>query len=190
MRTAVTAATMGVGLLVMSSPAQAGIYDGDRGTWTTDETFELCGFTLHHVEHGEYNWRQFAMTGPSEGLFKNHVVNDYTATYTNVANGRFLVEEGHNQGHNIGTAPIVYGNVHEGTVLEEAWVTLSDMAGHVLVRENGSYTTVGYFDDGGDDVPGGTPVGESTVTRFSGRHPFAEMTDEQLCALITPGLEG
>ena len=185
-----TSATLAAGsLAVDSGVAHATKYDSERGTWTIDETFDLCGLTVHHVEVGTFNWHGFAMTGPSAGVFKNHTINDFTGTFTNIDNGRYITEAGHNNGHGIGTAPVVYGNVHDVTVLEQGWDVLRDLGGKVLARSTGSYTVEYLFDDGGDSVPGGSVVGEPTVTRISGLHPLDDATEQEFCALITPALQ-
>ena len=184
----VSAALATGSLAATATTAHATMYDSDRGTWSIDEEFDFCGFTVHHVENGTFNWHQFEMTGPSAGVFKNHTLNVFTGVFTNEANGKFFTEQGHNQGHGIGTAPIVYDNVHATTILEQGWDEIRDMSGALMARQVGSYTVEYLFDDGGDNVPGGSVVGDVTVTRVSGLHPLDEMTEEQFCGLVTAAL--
>ena len=65
-----------------------------------------------------------------------------------------------------------------------------DMTGAVMAREAGSYSLTLLFDDGGDFEPGGTILGEPTITRFSGLHQLATATNEEICASIAAALGG
>jgi hypothetical protein len=171
-----------------ASIARADQSPSERGTFTTDETIDLCGFAVHHVETRTYFWKGRTLHGPSEGVFAGNTHWQWDGTFTNVANGRFFTESGSEYGRLL-TAPILYDSVHEVTLLEVGTDVYREMDGTVMVREAGSDTVTMLFDDGGDDVPGnGTIIGEPTVTRVSGLHPLATATDEQICALVTAAL--
>ena len=68
----------------------------------------------------------------------------------------------------------------------DAVANLAAKATETLARRVG----VRKPDDGGDLEPGGTILGEPTITRFSGLHQLATATNEEICASIAAALGG
>ena len=136
-------------------PAQAQVIDRERFAFSFSEESELCGIAVHQDSEGTGTMHERVGKGKVDSAFFAHVTFQYTDTFTNPANGEFLVIEGHAVFQETKAIP-VGGTVFRFIDVEAGQiVVLRDSGGRVVLRDRGAIRTSILFDTLGDDTPGG-----------------------------------
>ena len=180
-------ATAGALALVMLAwaalPAQAQVIDRERFEFSfNDEPSELCGLAV--LQDSEVTGTAHVRVGKGkvDSAFFAHVTFQYTDTFTNPANGKFLMIEGHAVFQETKAIPV------EGTVFRfidvEAGqiVVLRDSSGRVVLRDRGAIRSSILFDTLGDDTPGGEELEDRVTIRLAGPHPSFD--EDAFCAAV------
>ena len=180
-------ATAGALALVMLAwaalPAQAQVIDRERFEFSfNDEPSELCGLAV--LQDSEVTGTAHVRVGKGkvDAAFFAHVTFQYTDTFTNTANGKFLTIEGHAVFQETKAIPV------EGTVFRfidvEAGqiVVLRDSSGRVVLRDRGAIRSSILFDTLGDDTPGGEELEDRVTIRLAGPHPSFD--EDAFCAAV------
>lgn len=179
-------ATAGALALVMLAwaalPAQAQVINHEHVEFTFSEDTELCGIAVRQDGEGSFTEHLRVGKGKTDSAFLAHVTYQYTDTFTNPANGKFLVVEGHAVFHDI-KATRVEGSVFQFTSVEAGQVVvLRDSNGRVVLRDSGVIRSTLLFDTLGDDTPGGEELGERVTVRLAGPHPSFD--EAAYCAAV------
>lgn len=164
------AAAMGAMALLGVGGAPAGATVIDRVDFSVSESFTIddCEFPLQ----GESTFSVKGHLRVDKGgqAFLEQVRFSFRNVITNPETGRWFVELGHTQSHDIRATQV------EGTVVEfvgqhaaQPYV-IEDSAGNVIVRDRGVIRETYLFDTLGDGTPGGEFL-EVTNTVVHGPHP-------------------
>jgi hypothetical protein len=182
-RCAATAGALALVVLAWAAlPAQAQVIDRERFAFSFSEESELCGIAV--LQDSEVTGTAHVRVGKGkvDSAFFAHVTYQYTDMFTNPANGKFLVIEGHAVFQETKAIPI------EGTVFRfidvEAGqiVVLRDSSGRVVLRDRGAFRSSILFDTLGDDTPGGEELEDRVTIRLAGPHPSFD--EEAFCAAV------
>ena len=180
-RCAATAGALAFVLLAWALPAQAQVIDRERFEFSFSEDTELCGIVVHQETEVSGSEHIRVGKGKTASAFFGHVNYSYTDVFTNPANGRFLVIEGHAVFQET-NATRVEGTIFRFTAVEAGQPSvLRDMSGRVVLRDRGVIRTTILFDTLGDATPGGEVL-ELISERLSGPHPGFD--DDAFCAAV------
>ena len=147
-----------------------------------DEPTELCGIAVLQDRVLSFTEHVRVGKGKVDSAFFGHVTFQYADTFTNPANGKFLVIEGHAVFQETKAIPV------EGTVFRfidvEAGqiVVLRDSGGRVVLRDRGAIRSSILFDTLGDETPGGEELEDRVTIRLAGPHPSFD--EEVFCAAV------
>jgi len=180
-RCVATAATLALVVLAWALPAEAQVIDRERFEFSFSEDTELCGIAVH--QETEVSGREHIRVGKGKtaSAFFAHVNYSYTDVFTNPANGRFLVIEGHAVFQET-KATRVEGTIFRFTSVEAGQpAVLRDMSGRVVLRDRGVIRVTILFDTLGDATPGGEVL-ELISERLSGPHPGFD--EDVFCAAV------
>lgn len=180
-RCAAAAAAVAFVLLAWAFPAEAQVIDRDRFEFSFSEDTELCGIAVH--QETEVSGREHVRVGKGKtaSAFFVHVNYRYTDVFTNPANGRVLVIEGHAVFQET-KATRVNGTIFRFTAVEAGQpFVLRDVSGRVVLRDRGAIRTTILFDTLGDATPGGEVL-EVISERLSGPHPGFD--EDVFCAAV------
>ena len=110
---------------------------------------------------------------------------EFTAKWTNTANGRFFTVWGNGVFRDV-KATHVEGSIFRFTTVESGRpFNVVDASGRVVLRDRGSVRETYLFDTEGDDVPGGIFL-ETALAAGVRAAPRLRLSDEEFCAAITP----
>ncbi len=175
---------IGVGMtIVVSSPAEATIFERFEYADTFEAAFPICGVDVDYTD--EFSGKGHIREGKGKQAGAFFVQDNFSGveTFTNPDNGNFFTIS-HNGIYKNIKATLVEGNVFEFVDHEAGQpFVLRDMDGNVLVRDRGLISTTYLFDTGGDDVPGGDFI-ELLDVRVSGPHPAFFVEPGEECPLV------
>jgi hypothetical protein len=180
-------ATAGALALVMLAwaalPAQAQVIDRQRVEFTLDdEPTELCGIAVLQDSEVSFTAHERVGKGKADSAFFAHVTFQYTDTFTNPANGKFLTIEGHAVFQQTKAIPIE-GSVFRFIDVEAGLIqVLRDSNGRVVLRSRGAIRSSILFDTLGDDTPGGQELEDRVTIRLAGPHPMFD--EAAFCAAV------
>ena len=174
-------------LLVMALPAQATVLDEPRHYEFSDSNEEtVCGFDVRI---------DFASSGTALIRVGKHDLDtaffgldnyEFTATWTNTANGRFFTVWGNGVFRDI-KATHVEGSIFQFTTVESGRpFNLADASGRVLLRDRGSIRETYLFDTDPVNSPGRAASSSRTSRCGCPGRTRASLTEEEFCAVITP----
>ena len=177
-------ALVAIALSVLAGSAGGTVVEREQYMFPYTNSFEFCGISIQveGVEHGQFRVRQGK--GAQASAFFGRDTNSYRETWTNAANGRWLVLRGH-QTFNDVKARRVEGNVFEFRSNQAGQpFVIEDSSGRVVVRDRGVIRFDFLFDTFGDTDPeSGEFVADGDV-QLHGPHPsFAD--DFDFCAVVT-----
>jgi hypothetical protein len=179
---ATTAALALAALAWAAPPAQGQVINHEHFEFAFSEDTELCGIAVQQDTEVSGTAHERVGKRTADSAFFAHVTFQYTWTFTNPANGEFLVIEGHALFQEI-KATRVEGTVFEFTSVEAGQpVVLRDSSGRVVLRDRGVIRSTILFDTLGDDTPGGEAVGERVTVRLAGGHPSFD--EDAFCAAV------
>jgi hypothetical protein len=175
---------IGVGMtIVVSSPADATIFERFDYADTVQDEFPICGVDINYAEEFSGKGHVREGKGRQAGAFFVHDNFSSSQTFTNPDNGNFFTISRDGIFKEIKATP-VQGDVFEFVDHEAGQpFVLRDMDGNVLVRDRGLISITYLFDTGGDDVPGGEFI-ELLDVRVSGPHPGFFVEDGDECPLV------
>jgi hypothetical protein len=163
-------------------PAQAQVIDRERFAFSFSEESELCGIAVHQDSEVTGTMHARVGKGKVDSAFFAHVTFQYTDTFTNPANGKFLVIEGHAVFQETKAIP-VGGTVFRFIDVEAGQiVVLRDSGGRVVLRDRGAIRTSILFDTLGDATPGGEELEDRVTIRLAGPHPSFD--EDVFCAAV------
>ena len=165
----------------LAAPAHAAAPLENHAPYSGSDDFSDCGYDGHSTWWGESTIldTNAALSGQ---FFRFTDRYNFRDTLTNPDTGRYVVISG------TGVFKELQPNTQDGQVFtyvthDVGRFTISDSAGHVLVKEIGQVETSWVFDTRGDGAPGGDVLDEQ-ITRLAGPHPtFAE--DFDFCGLVS-----
>ncbi len=162
-----------------AAPLESGTFD-----FSTNATFDDCGFAVHEDSHAYGRYTISKGTNKTSGeYFRLKQQVQYSGTYTNVKTGAYFTEEWHTNIRQLPATivdengPVVTYQVKESGV----WDTLRDSSGNVRYRSTGNLVFSYVFDTGGDSAPGGEILAEDFV-RTSGNW---QTWDTDFCAIVS-----
>jgi hypothetical protein len=172
-------------LLVMAIPAQATVRDHEHYSQPFSDDFTACGFSIHVEGLASGNARNRVGKRDLDTAFFGLDNYEYTAKWTNTANGRSFTQWGNAIIRDV-SATHISGSIFQFTTVESGRpFNISDASGRVLVRDRGAIRQTYLFDTEGDHTPGGIFL-ELLEERVSGPHPGFFMSEDQFCAVVTP----
>jgi len=165
----------------MAAPAHAAAPLENHAPYSGSDEFSDCGYDGHSTWWGEST---ILDTNPalSGQFFRFTDRYNFRDTLTNPDTGKYVVLSG------TGVFKELQPKTEDGQVFtyvsyDVGRFTISDAAGHVLVKETGQVDTSWVFDTRGDGAPGGDVLDEQ-ITHLAGPHPtFAE--DFDFCGLVS-----
>ena len=171
-------------LLAMAVSAQATVIEHEHYTDSGTDEFTECGFDIRVDFTASGNFRTRAGKHDLDTAFFGLDNYEFTAKWTNTANGRFLTVWGNGIVRDV-KATHVEGSIFRFTTVESGRsFNVVDASGRVVLRDRGSVRETYLFDTEGDDAPGGIFL-EQLSLRLSGPHP-SFVSPEEFCAGITP----
>jgi hypothetical protein len=171
-------------LLAMALPAQATVIAHEHYTDSGTDEFTECGFDIRVDFTASGNLRTRAGKHDLDTAFFGLDNYEFTAKWTNTANGRFFTVWGNGVFRDV-KATHVEGSIFRFTTVDSGRsFNVVDASGRVVLRDRGSVRETYLFDTEGDDVPGGIFL-EQLSLRLSGPHP-SFVSHEEFCAGITP----
>jgi len=174
-------------LLAMALPAQATVIDEPRHySDSGSDDFTECGFEIHVDFSASGTTRTRVGKRDLDTAFFGLDNYEFTAKWTNTANGRFFTIWGDGVVRDV-KATHIEGSIFQFTTVESGRpFNLVDASGRVLLRDRGAIRETYTFDTDpvGHPGPGGIYL-EQLALRISGPHP-GFMSDEEFCAVITP----
>ena len=179
-RRATPLAAASVLVLALAAPVLAKPLDG--GTFTGTDSGTECG---RYVRESAFSgWFMIRDATPATNgqffYFENRVT--YTDVITNPETGPSFTVTGSSL-FKEGQARLVEGNVFTYNTIEAGQpFVVTDMTGHVVLRDVGLIEVSYLFDSLGDGAPGGALLHEPQLIRVAGPHPGFEETFD-FCAL-------
>jgi hypothetical protein len=171
-------------LLAMAVSAQATVIEHEHYTDSGTDEFTECGFDIRVDFTASGNLRTRAGKHDLDTAFFGLDNYEFTAKWTNTANGRFFTVWGNGVLRDV-KATHVEGSIFRFTTVDSGRsFNVVDASGRVVLRDRGSVRETYLFDTEGDDVPGGIFL-EQLSLRLSGPHP-SFVSPEEFCAAITP----
>ena len=174
-----------VALLAMALPAQATVIEHEHYTDSGTDEFTECGFDIRVDYTASGNLRTRAGKHDLDTAFFGLDNYEFTAKWTNTANGRFFTVWGNGIVRDV-KATHVEGSIFRFTTVESGRsFNVVDASGRVVLRDRGSVRETYLFDTDPANSPG--PGGiflEQLSLRLSGPHP-SFVSDEEFCAAIT-----
>jgi hypothetical protein len=178
-----TAGLLALVLMAWALPARADVINHQRFADSFSDDFELCGMPVHVDGEESGFFHQRVGKGDLESTFFAHINLSTTETFTNPANGKFLLIESHAVIQETKAVP-VDGTIFQFTGVEAGQpFVLRDMSGRVVLHNRGAIRTTILFDTLGDDTPGGVVL-DVISQRISGPHPELEMDEDAFCAVV------
>jgi hypothetical protein len=165
----------------LAAPAHATAPLENRAPYAGSNEFSDCGDNGHSTYWGD---ETILDTNPALAgqFFRFTDRYNFRDTLTNPDTGKYVVISG------TGIFKELPPKTEDGQLFtyvahDVGRVTISDSAGHVLVKQTGLVATSYLFDTGGDGAPGGNVLDEQ-IYRLSGPHPtFAGTFD--FCGLVS-----
>jgi hypothetical protein len=160
--------------LTLATPVLAKPIDG--GTFSGTDSGTECGrYARESTFSGWFTIKD--ATPATDGqffYFENRV--EYTDVITNPETGAFFTVTGSSL-FKEGQARLVEGDVFTYNTIEAGQpFVVTDMTGHVVLRDVGLIEVSYLFDSLGDGAPGGVGLEEPQVVRVAGPHPGFEDT--------------
>ena len=185
MRKGFFAVATAAALLVVAVPAQATVQDHEHYSRAFTDDFEGCGFSIHVDGLASGNSRNRVGKRDLDTAYFGLDNYEFTAKFTNTANGRFFTEWGNAVIRDV-SATHISGSIFQfNSVFKLRSKDFADASGRVLVRDRGAIRDNYLFDTEGDHTPGGIFL-EQLEQRVSGPHPGVFMTEDEFCAVVTP----
>jgi hypothetical protein len=174
---------IGLLLLALAGPAQAGPLEREHYSWTDAYSFDDCGFVIDVEVTGE---GVFMLKAPRADGAPPYLFDNYDVHETLTANGRTVTID-HQGLYKDLRISHVSGTIYQFTAMEagQPWVA-RDADGNVLVRDRGVIKTTFQVDTMGDTNLDNDVFLDATwsVLQVSGPHPaFGE--DFDFCAHAT-----
>jgi hypothetical protein len=167
-------------VLVFAAPALAKPVDG--GTFAGTDSGVECGtYDRESTFSGRFMIKDATPATDGQFFYFQQSVK-FTDVITNPLTGAFFTVTGNDHFKEI-RARLVEGNVFTYSTIEVGQpFVITDMDGHVVLRDRGLIETTYLFDSLGDSAPGGQFLQDPEVVRVVGPHPGFEETFD-FCAL-------
>lgn len=167
-------------MVLVTAPANAGIYEHSKFSDTFSETFTECGIDIDYSWAGRGVFAIRTIAGTDQAYLGSSTVH-FVETFTNPDNGKWFTISGDGRTRET-SGTLVEGNIWSFTNKDSgALFTVRNSAGEVLYRDSGTVRYTAWFDTLGDGQPGGVFISDQ-LDDLNGR-----FTDVDFCAdLVEP----